>query len=302
MYCSKIATKVQHFMRNSLKEHSFFILEGEARDALELVGELYLNEHDMHYFADWLAEGEPDKADPYTLLVSLDGKSGLVRRWSEITGWSENSTIVTFMAVGDVVQGRISELKYALEVQLHFNSDLAAQIDFKRAPKAIPKRLTWAHRNTERDMFSMLRRAKKNPFDATNDALVWLLVIGSTADGDLTPLEVSGARLEIQKRIAWNFGSGAEFFANEGLTIEEINSRHNRAVHNFKRFNKRFNGKDLKEAEVLDFLSHLDTDALAELVIHMLGNNLIPENCENTMLSELQRRYPGGWIRDNVGS
>jgi hypothetical protein len=60
----------------SFKKDSFFIIETDANNAGQILGQCFVDPHSMFYFAEWLRGGEVSK---YSLLVSLDGKYAMIR-------------------------------------------------------------------------------------------------------------------------------------------------------------------------------------------------------------------------------
>ena len=296
MYCSKIATGVHHVVKHGEKFSSFFIAEGNAWEALALVGELYLNEHDMHYFANWLTDENYDAHDPYLLLVSLDGKYGVIRRFGEISGWNNNAQIHTFIYDSKAAFGSYEHFLQALDAEVAKDPFLAEKLNYRPKPKPIPKRINFdkirpdfAPGDIDRDIQAALR----NPVEASDDALVWLGIIGPDLASHY-PFVYKDAMDELQKRIETNGAYYWTFFFAGDMTMAEVHARAERARKTFESFASKFDVNEYDQHRLIhQKVKRLNNDVLAELTVYAFYSEVQGTGWWKHFLGELQGRYPG---------
>jgi hypothetical protein len=300
MYCKKIATGVHHVIKNGAKISSFFIAEGSPWDAMKDVGELYLNSHDMHYFAQWVLNHERGTDEQTVLLISLDGKYGLVRQFDDIRNWNENASIHDFHSQGEDVFGHYEDFLKALDAEVERDPFLAEKLNYKPRAKPIPKRLKFESIRQDfraGDMDREIWDAIQNPGNASDDALVWLTVIGE--DGEQRGISRAAnalAEVELSKRIQFHESHRPTFFPATEITLAEIKLRHKRARKNAVKFLQRFPSEIVgMDDMIMDYLFAMDSDQLAELAILIHYSAGAPDSREKLLIMALQDRYPGGW-------
>ena len=289
MKCNKIATGVHHVIKNDEKISSFFIAEGDYWEALESVGELYLNQHDMHYFLTWASGADRVEEDPQVLLISLDGKYGLIRRFSEIRRWNIDASIHEFLFDDDVAFGGYREFKWALDRAVANDPFLIEKLQLpKPRNSAIPERLKIANmfgRSLE-SFGGQIREAYQNPQWAKPDALIFAFL--ARENWQLRP--EPGQVHEVEYSLRDQLGMGGELhhdglYDAEGLTFKEIEKRRNRAIRNRNAFWRKFpDPREIEHAGGMDAVvrhtSKLTDDELFEILKETLCDMYLLSKCE----------------------
>lgn len=276
MYCNKIATGVHHVVKNGDKISSFFVAEGEYWEALQSVGELYLNQHDMHYFLTWASGFDRVDDDPQCLLISLDGKYGVIRRFSEIKGWNTDSSIHQFLPKDESVDGGYREFKLALDREVELNPDLYERYGYKPSRKVIRPRIE-SQRFDERagleSIDTSIRSAYVDPRNADADDLILAYLARENAwvavpEEQHLAVEAQLKRL-LREGELWS-GGLLRLYDTEGLTLSELSARRKRALKNCKKLWSEFPDNYLghgQTSELESWLRQFERDELVELAV-----------------------------------
>jgi len=276
MRCNKIATGVHHVIKNGEKTSSFFIAEGEYWEALQSVGELYLNQHDMDYFVSWARGVEQDYDDPQVLLISVDGKYGVIRRFSEIRGWNTDASIHQFLFDDQTAFGGYREFKLALDLAVANDPFLAEKLQLpKPRNAAIPERLKLAEARYQRmDSFDgPIRRAYQNPRMTNGDALILAFLAKDNRELRPEPEQIQEVEIVLREQlVAFGQLEHSGIYDTEGLTFKELEKRRNRAIRNRNAFWRKFpNPWEIELAGGMDaVVSHTSTlsdDELVEMAV-----------------------------------
>ena len=244
MYCNKIATGVHHVVKNGDKISSFFVAEGEYWEALQSVGELYLNQHDMHYFVTLATGFDRVDDDPQALLISLDGKYGVIRRFSEIKGWNTDSSIHQFLPKDESAVGGYREFKLALDREVKRDPFLAEKLQLPKPRKpAVPERLQLTEARWQRmeSFDGPIRDAYQRPRWVNGDALIFAFL--ARENWQLRPELEQIQEVEIVLREQLDaFGQldNQGIYDTKGLTFKELENRRNRAIRNRNAFWRKF--------------------------------------------------------------
>ena len=276
MFCNKIATGVHHVIKNGEKISSFFVAEGEYWEALQSVGELYLNQHDMHYFVSWATGADRVEDDPQVLLISVDGKYGVIRRFSEIRGWNTDASIHQFLSEDQAAYGGYREFKLALDREVSRDPFLAEKLQLPKPRKpAMPDRLHLADARWQRmeSFEGLIRDAYQSPQWAKSDALIFAFLARENWQLRPEPEQIQHIEMVLREQLdAFGQLGNPCIYNTKGLTLNELEKRRIRAVRNRNAFWRKFPNPWDTELEggmaaVVRHTSKLSDDELVEMAV-----------------------------------
>jgi hypothetical protein len=274
MFCNKIATGVHHVIKNGEKISSFFVAEGEYWEALQSVGELYLNQHDMHYFVSWATGADRVEDDPQVLLISVDGKYGVIRRFSEIRGWNIDASIHQFLSEDQAAYGGYREFKLALDREVSRDPFLAEKLQLPKPRNVLRARIErrpFGQRASIESLDSSIREAYLDPRKAQADDLILAFLARENAWLDVSQQQHLAVEAELQRLLRdgelWR-GGPLHLYDTEGLTLSELRARRKRALKNCEKLWSKFPEPFLANGEIDDlelWLRQFEIDEMLEL-------------------------------------
>lgn len=273
MYCGKLIKDVWAFdpalAQEAKHAESFLILEGEPQEAAAFAGLLKVQPSNMASLVDWL---QPGKEDDYVLLLSLDGKRGLI--YPQMAVLEPDDQEVFWMPFdGHYHPYEISRIIRDFKNVMRFETKLAEQIGYVQALNPQKKRVRFTGVGADvrsGDIDRDIQKAMRSLESATDDSLVWLAIAGPNNQNAMYPFSYAEVMREIAMRQSKGMEFRSTFFPLNRVSIEEIEQRQIRAelLHRvFKqKFHVEFGGIDFEKA--IAWIRTLDTDMLGELAVY----------------------------------
>lgn len=292
MYIDRIVSGVKIYGQEPEFKKSYLVAEGSPSEAICLIGELHVEAVNAGNLIEWL---EPDNKDKYVLLISLDGKEGVVFPKSALEHrW--NGEELYELDYGRHYSGEdLTAIIKDLDLWASKNTDIARDLGYKFNLKKIPKRLNFKAIRQDFAPGSMDREITalaNNIEEATDDALVWQAIIDGNHFEDMDTSE--NVRNEIKSRIEMGISIGATFFPLTHVSLGEIEARVTRARRTLEKMRRMFpdyvHGND--EA-IMEWAKTLKSDQLAEVAVLAYYTHAFSDHREKIIVMELQSRFPG---------
>jgi hypothetical protein len=298
MYCGKLIKDIWVFdpalAQEAKHAESFLILEGEPQEAAAFAGLLKIQPSNMASLVDWL---QPGKEDEYVLLLSLDGKRGLI--YPQMAVLEPDDKEVFWMPFdGHYHPYEVSRIIRDFKNAMRFETKLAEKIGYKIPPRPIKRRLNFDLIRQDfapGAMDSEIREAIRNLESATDDALVWLAIAGPDNGDGLHAFDYKAVLNEIEMRQEKQSEFRSTFFPIHRISMEEILARQARARDLLWTFKDKFGGGeygwDLQQSDA--WVKRLDNDKLAELAVYTYYSNAGRMGEWKHFVGALQARFPG---------
>ena len=294
MYFQKVITKVPHRdRRNRDVLDDFFVMEVNVWVAADALGYLLADPQTMNRLVRWANAPESKE---YVFLISIDGKYGVILLTESIdkpTGDSEvflmnNAYFADLDEIGKVARGAMAN-----------DPDFAEKVNYKPAQRSIPERLTLENAPARFNVEEMPREiggVNSVLENATDDALVWLALIGANNGGGFTPEFNAEVKSELSLRIHKKINFLATFFPLDSVTEKEIEARARRTKKALATFEVKFPANQPASLEeVTRYARRLSTDRLAELTIVRYYTEAGFDEKLKFLAAELQERLSHGW-------
>jgi hypothetical protein len=220
--------------------------------------------------------GESGGGD-FVLLISTDGKYGAIGTRTELEKPEPGSKIVYI----DELFAPLSRIKEDMRFLMARDPKAAAQLNTRAFQKAIPDRIFF---RTGAEfgpgvISAEVWDATNNIESASDDALVWIKMLGVNPKKGLTVEVVDRALSELELRIAKGYGLHSTFFPVTEVTMKEIGARGRRAQRGMESFLTKFpSERDLqldedqvkeRRRQVERYRSRLSNDRLVEVIVFL---------------------------------
>jgi hypothetical protein len=257
----EIITSIQHVTTRGLAVDDFFILRINHWEAAQLLGGLYVDEESMMNLLEWATTGVG-----YTALVSIDGKYGAVVHTSDIDKPKTDSKV---LKLHDEFRSPITRVKTEFRKLLSINPNIGKHLNLQAFQKAIPDRISFLGVKDDFRPETIEREiddARFNVESATDDALVWITIIGATAGHRLDIKSIEAVERELQMRLEKRSEFRSTFFPLDKVTQEEIAARSRRANRDLENCRQKFPvGQDYRDEELHRYARSLSNDRLAAM-------------------------------------
>lgn len=279
IYGCNVLTNVQHFVRGRAAFDDFLILSMNHWEATALLGNLSVDEESLMRLIHWAVEEREGISGNYALLISIDGKYGAVGLRKEIDEPNPGSEVVY---IGDV-HAPIRGIKAQVEKNVKFNPELAKKLNLRAFQKSVPDRIVF-HPGASFGPGSAseeIREAIRNIEGATDDALVWISMLGVIPRIGLEEKVLDAANREIKMRIDKKSEFRSTFFPLNQITLREIEARGRRARRDLQRYRDKFPNEvdidlhheaiKLRNLEIERYCRRLSNDRLVELCVFLFN-------------------------------
>ena len=235
IFSSRIITNVTHEVRGRLVADDFLIVDVDAWEAAQVIGAAYVDEQSMTRLLNWA--GDP-AAGEFVLLISTDGGFGAIGTRSELDKPDSGSRIVPI----DELFAPLSKIKEQMRFLISRDPKAASQLNLSAFQQAVPARIEFLPGGPLRPgwISGEVHEAIRNIEGATDDALVWILMLGVTENLGLTEEVLERATREVKMRIDKGSEFRSTFFPLNVLTMREINARARRAKRDLESFLRKF--------------------------------------------------------------
>jgi len=261
---SRIITNVRHMTSRGVAFDDFLVgMTITHWEAAKILGRLYVDEESMMRLLEW---AEHNNSDNHRLLISIDGKYGAIASVAEVNKPNYDSRIIE---LHDEFHSPISRVKSEFRKVLERDPKVASELNLRAFQKAIPDRISF-HGVKEDFRPETIEReiedARSNVESATDDALVWITIIGATAGHRLDIQSIEAVERELQMRLEKQSEFRSTFFPLDKVTLEEISARSRRAKRDLENCRQKFPvGQDYRDEEMHRYARSLSNDRLADL-------------------------------------
>jgi hypothetical protein len=272
----RIITNVKHQNERGLAFDDFLVGTATTHwEAAKILGRLYVDEDSMMRLLEW---AHRNNSDNHRLLISIDGKYGVIAHAAEVEKPESNSRIIE---LHDDFRAPISRVKAEFRKYLENNAKIAGQLNLRAFQKAVPARIKFLPGGPLRPgwVSGEIHEAIRNIEGATDDALVWILMLGVTENLGLSEEVLERATREVKMRIDKGSEFRSTFFPLNAVTMKEIEARTRRAKRDLASFLTKFPSErdlNLDESQlnerfrrVEQYAARLSNDRLIELTVFL---------------------------------
>jgi hypothetical protein len=274
IFSSNIITNFEHVVRGRLVHDDFLVVVADYWEAAQFMGGLYVDEKSMIGLVQWargLEEG------PDTLLISIDGKYGAVAKMSDLR---DSKSGYEWVYIGDI-WAPVNRVKAEVQRLLVDQPEEARKLNLRAFQKAVPARIKFLPGGPLRPgwVSGEVHEAIRNIEGATDDALVWILMLGVTENLGLSEEVLERATREVKMRIDKGSEFRSTFFPLNVVTMKEINARARRAKRDLESFLTKFPSErdlNLDESQLSErfrrveqYAARLSNDRLIELTVFL---------------------------------
>jgi ribosomal protein L16/L10AE len=274
IFSSNIITNFEHVVRGRLVHDDFLVVVADYWEAAQFMGGLYVDEKSMIGLVQWargLEEG------PDTLLISIDGKYGAVAKMSDLRNAKSG---YEWVYIGDI-WAPVNRVKAEVQRLLVDQPEEARKLNLRAFQKAVPARIKFLPGGPLRPgwVSGEIHEAIRNIEGATDDALVWILMLGVTENLGLSEEVLERATREVKMRIDKGSEFRSTFFPLNAVTMKEIEARTRRAKRDRASFLTKFPSErdlNLDESQlnerfrrVEQYAARLSNDRLIELTVFL---------------------------------
>lgn len=293
IYACNVITNFEHEVRGRMRVDDFLIVAMDSwQDVARTLGSVFVDERSMMDLMQWALAVEA----PYKLLISIDGKYGAIATTKDIDNPKPGSEVIW---IGADVWAPVSKVKAAVQRILANQPEVARKLNFKPADRLIPERFTLKNAPARFNVEELPREiggVKSVLENATDDALVWLALIGANNGEGFTPEFNSDVTSELSLRIHKKMNFLATFFPLDSVTEKEIEARARRTKKALAIFEVKFPANQPASLEeVTRYARRLSTDRLAELTIVRYYTEAGFDEKLKFLAAELQKRLSHGW-------
>ena len=274
MGSGRIITNVKHGTERGSALDDFFIIRVNHWEAAQFLGRVYVDEDSMMRLLEWAKDYTGD----YALLISIDGRFGAVVPGNELAKPNTGSKTIELY---DDFDAPISRIKTEFRKYIQNNPKLAEQLNLRGFQQAVPARIKFLPGGPLRPgwISGEVHEAIRNIEGATDDALVWILMLGVTENLGLSEEVLERATREVKMRIDKGSEFRSTFFPLNVVTMKEINARARRAKRDLESFLTKFPSErdlNLDESQlnerlrrVEQYAARLSDDRLIELTVFL---------------------------------
>ena len=261
---SNIITNVEHDVHGRLMLDDFFIVNVNHWEAAQLLGSVHVDEKSMMLLLKW---AEDPAGGFFTLLISIDGRYGAIAQKSDLDKPKTGSEIVHTGEVWTPIRRVKAEVRRVLELE----PELAKRLNLRAFQKAVPDRMTNLGLRSDfspETIGAEVGDALRNIESATDDALVWIAMVGATSECRLDDKAIEDSASELQMRLQKRSEFRSTFFPLDKVTLQEINARSRRAKRDLQTCQRKFPaGQFFTDEETYRFARGLSNDRLADLCV-----------------------------------
>jgi hypothetical protein len=277
MNSDQIITNVRHFNGRGYAVDDFFIVFVNHWEAAQFLGRLYVDEDSMMRLLEWASDHE---GEAYRCLISIDGKYGAIATLDEIEKPQSGSRIVK---LHDVFLAPISHIKSEFRKLLAINPKIGNHLNVQAFQRAVPDRIVFRPGADfgPGSVTEGVQSAIRNIEGATDDALVWIEMLGEVPQLGLDQKLLEEAKRELRMRIEKGSEFRSTFFPLNEVSLREIEARGRRARRDMERYRLKFpNEKDMqfeyeelqaRNAEIERYCRRLSNDRLVELCVFLFN-------------------------------
>ena len=274
IYACNVITNVSHVVNDRDQLDDFLIVNVDHWEAAQFLGEVYVDAESMMRLIEWARN---DDAPRFTLLISLDGKYGHVAFRNDIDKPPTGSEVYFI----DDVWAPIKKVRAAVLNNLQRFPEVAQKLNIRAIPKAIPDRIKFVKDGPLRPGFisGEIGDAMRNIEGATDDALVWITMLGLIPHRGIDQKLLDAVKREVDLRIGKGSEFRATFFPLNQVPLKEIEARSRRAHRDLERFLAKFppeleqNAQGPLSYELLRqverYATRLSDDRLVELTVFL---------------------------------
>jgi ribosomal protein L16/L10AE len=252
----------------------FLVVVADYWEAAQFMGGLYVDEKSMIGLIQW-ARGLEESPD--TLLISIDGKYGAVAKMSDLRDAKSGHE---WVYIGDI-WAPVNRVKAEVQRLLVGQPEEARKLNLRAFQNAVPARIEFLPDGPLRPgwVSGEIHEAIRNIEGATDDALVWILMLGVTENLGLSEEVLERATREVKMRIDKGSEFRSTFFPLNAVTMKEIEARTRRAKRDLASFLTKFPSErdlNLDESQlnerfrrVEQYAARLSNDRLIELTVFL---------------------------------
>jgi hypothetical protein len=266
IYACNVITNFEHEVRGRLRVDDFLIVAVDSlEDAASLFGSVYVDSKSMIKLLQWArsVDGESE-----SLLISIDGKYGAIATKSEIDNPKPGSEV---LFIGDDVWAPVSKVRAAVQRILANQPEVARKLNFRASQRSVPDRVSFLGMKEDFSPETINREingAFSNIESASDDALVWITIIGSTQGHRLDKKVVEDVDRELQMRLDKRSEFRSTFFPLNKVTMQEISARARRANRDLQQCLLMFPiGQDFDDEVSYQYARRLSNDRLTDLCV-----------------------------------
>ena len=272
----RIITNIKHQTEQGVTFDDFLVGSTITHwEAAKILGRLYVDGESMMRLLEWAIQ---NNSDNHRLLISIDGKYGVISHASELEKPGSDSKSIELY---DDFHAPISRVKTEFRRYLQNNPKLAEQLNLRAFQRAVPARIKFLPGGPLRPgwVSGEIHEAIRNIEGATDDALVWILMLGVTENLGLSEKVLERATREVKMRIDKGSEFRSTFFPLNVVTMKEIDARTLRAKRDLESFLTKFpSERDLQLDEsqlnerfrrVEQYAARLSNDRLIELTVFL---------------------------------
>ncbi len=276
IYSSNVITNITHYFRDRELVDDFLIVNVNHWEAAQILGSVYVDENSMARLLDWAKD---DDGLTYAMLISIDGKFGAVTSRDELAKPKTGSQLVY---IGDV-WAPVSKVKSEVMRLLKDQPEEARKLNLRSFQRAVPDRIVFRPGADfgPGTVSGEVRDAIRNIEGATDDALVWMQMLGVTPHIGLVEKVLDQAKREMKMRIEKGSEFRSTFFPLNEVSLKEIEARGRRAHRDKDRYRAKFpNEIDIdgnfapiegRNSEIERYCRRLSNDRLVELCVFLFN-------------------------------
>ena len=276
IFSSNIITNFEHVVRGRLVQDDFLVVVADYWEAAQFVGGLYVDEKSMIGLIQW-ARGLEEAPD--TLLISIDGKYGAVAKMKDLRNSKPG---YEWVYIGDI-WAPVNRVKAEVQRLLVGRPEEARKLNLRAFQTAVPDRIVFRPGAdfAPGTVSGEVRDAIRNVEGATDDALVWIQMLGITPHIGLDEQVLEQAKRETKMRIDKGSEFRSTFFPLNEVSLKEIEARGRRAHRDMERYRAKFpNEIDIegnfapiegRNSEIERYCRRLSNDRLVELCVFLFN-------------------------------
>ena len=297
MYCERVITGVRYCFgqmpEDEIPSKNYIVLEGAPEEALAFMAQLRGNPDNMQNMVEWLM---PEYRDAYVLLITYDGKEGLIYPKTAIDNPTYEEHVHFLGTEDNYFPNELKRLVRDFKNFVENDPVFAEKIGYVIPPKPIKRRIVFEQMLSPLypgDLIREIDSAARNLESATDDALVWMVIIGPKWRG-WNNVDYQRVLNEIELRQLKHEAFLPRFFPLNKVSIEEMLARQARVRVTYQKFLNAFPGigLDFHDHESTEkWTQKLDNDRLAELAVCLFFAGDM-EDLWKLVVGVLHRRYP----------
>lgn len=295
VFSSKVITNLQHRVYGMNLVHDFLIVDVNPWEAAQLLGAVYGNEETMVRLLDWV---QNEDSAMHRLLISVDGKFGVIALAEELEKPPTGSEVLYIGDVAAPLKQLLSEVRRAISN----NPKVANKIRLPERRASIPERIRLVPGGDFQPgtASSGIRVALRDLSTASDDSLVWILVLGENDELGITEDVLSFTQKEVLSRNEKKISTYPIFFSLLDVTYKEIQARNRRMTRTLSSFTHKFphqpyEARDFKHVDafqqkIATFARRLSDEKLVELSVGLYNRPQLHGDSMKIVIQEFYNR------------